>query len=137
MPRDPDWNDFRTLLALGRAGSVAGAARLLKVDASTVSRRLAAAEAAFGTVLVVREARDFSLTEAGQSAFAAAEAMENAADRARAEVRSARAALEGTVRIACPPVAIRYLDRFPEAVTTAHSGLKVELVSGRAPANLA
>jgi DNA-binding transcriptional LysR family regulator len=53
MTAEPEWNNFRTILALGRAGSAAGAARLLDVDASTVSRRLAAAEAAFGAVLVL------------------------------------------------------------------------------------
>lgn len=136
MPAEPDWNDFRIILALGRAGSVAGAAQLLKVDPSTVSRRLAAAEAAFGAVLVVREAREFSLTREGKSAFAAAEAMEAAADRARAEVRDARGTLEGIVRIACPPVAIRYLEDFPETVASRHPELGVELLSGRAPVNL-
>ena len=136
MPAEPDWNDFRVILALGRAGSVAGAAQLLKVDPSTVSRRLAAAEAAFGTVLVVREAREFSLTSEGKSAFAAAEAMEAAADRARAEVRDARGSLDGVVRIACPPVAIRYLEGFPETVASHHPKLGVELLSGRAPVNL-
>lgn len=134
---EPEWNDFRTILALGRAGSVAGAARLLNVDASTVSRRLAAAEAAFGAVLVVRDGREFSLTSEGMSAFAAAEAMENAADRARAQVRGARNMLKGVVQIACPPVAIRYLEDFPESVALVHPGLGVELLSGRAPVNLA
>ena len=136
MPTAPDWNDFRIILALGRAGSMAGAALSLKVDPSTVSRRLAAAEAAFGAVLVIRDARAFSLTPAGQSAFAAAEAMEAAADRACTEVRDVRGALEGVVRIACPPVAIRYLEDFPERVASRHPRLGVELLSGRAPVNL-
>jgi DNA-binding transcriptional LysR family regulator len=136
MPAEPDWNDFRIILALGRAGSVAGAAQLLKVDPSTVSRRLAAAEAAFGAVLVVREAREFSLTSEGKSAFGAAEAMEAAADRAQAEVRGARVTLEGVIRIACPPVAVRYLEDFPETVASRHPELGIELLSGRAPVNL-
>ncbi|SMX40479.1 LysR family transcriptional regulator [Maliponia aquimaris] len=136
MPAEPDWNDFRIILALGRAGSVAGAARVLKVDASTVSRRLAAAEAAFGAALIVREGRAFALTTEGKAAFAAAEAMENAADQARAAVRGARDELAGVVRIACPPVAIRYLERFPDMVAARHPGLGVALLSGRAPVNL-
>lgn len=137
MPAEPEWNDFRVILALGRAGSVAGAARLLGIDDSTVSRRLAAAEKAFGAVLIVRGGRDFALTVEGAAAFSAAEAMEAAVDGARAEIRSARTALEGIVRIACPPVAIGYLAGFPEAVEAAHPGLGVELLSGRAPVDLA
>lgn len=137
MAADPDWNDFKIILALGRAGSIAGAARLLDIDASTMSRRLAAAKSAFGAVLAVRDGRAFSLTGEGKSAFAAAEAMENASDRARAEVRGARKSLDGIVRLACPPVAIRYLERFPETVSSVHPGLGVEMLSGRAPVNLA
>ena len=56
---DPEWSDFKVVLALGRSGSVAGAARILGVDASTVSRRLAAAETAMGAVLIVRGGREF------------------------------------------------------------------------------
>jgi DNA-binding transcriptional LysR family regulator len=36
---EPEWSDFRVVLALHRGGSVAGAARLLGVDSSTVSPR--------------------------------------------------------------------------------------------------
>ena len=136
MPSQPDWNDFRIILALGRAGSLAGAAQILKVDPSTVSRWLTAAEASFGVALAVREGREFALTGEGRSAFKAAEAMERAADRARAEVRGARETLDGVVRIACPPVAIRYLEHFPDGVAARHSRLGVELLSGRAPVNL-
>ena len=109
---------------------------MLKVDPSTVSRRLAAAEAAFGAVLVVREGKEFALTSEGKSAFAAAETMEGAAYQARVEVRGARETLDGVVRIACPPVAIRYLEHFPDAVASEHADLGIELLSGRAPVNL-
>lgn len=137
MASEPDWSDFRVILALGRSGSVAGAARRLGVDSSTVSRRLAAAEKAFGAVLIVREGGTFALTAEGAAAFAAAEAMAAAVDTARARVRTARSEMEGIVRIACPPVAIGYLAGFPERVASAHPGLGVELLSGRAPVDLA
>ena len=62
---DPNWSDFRVVLALRRAGSVAGAARVLGVDTSTVSRRLAAAEETFGATLIVRGSGDFVFTKEG------------------------------------------------------------------------
>ena len=49
---EPEWGDFKIMLALGRGGSVAGAARILGVDGSTISRRLAAAEKALGGRLI-------------------------------------------------------------------------------------
>jgi DNA-binding transcriptional LysR family regulator len=41
---EPDWNDFKVVLALAAGRSLAGAARVLGVDGSTISRRLAALE---------------------------------------------------------------------------------------------
>ena len=73
---EPEWGDFKVLLALGRAGSVAGAARILGVDGSTVSRRLAAAEKAAGAVLIVRGGRAFAFTKEGQTLLDAAETMD-------------------------------------------------------------
>ena len=37
---EPNWSDFRIILALSKGGSVTGAAKLLGVDASTVSLSL-------------------------------------------------------------------------------------------------
>ena len=49
-----DCDDMRFVLALRRAGSLGAAARLLKVEQSTASRRLTALEAALGAQLVAR-----------------------------------------------------------------------------------
>jgi DNA-binding transcriptional LysR family regulator len=135
--KDPEWGDFKVLLALGRAGSLAGAARMLGVDASTVSRRLGAVEEAVGTVLIVRGGRAFSLTDAGQAAFQAAETMELAATRAAATIRRVRGDIKGLVRIACPPVAITFLAGFQARVAACYPGLGVDLVAGRVPVDLA
>ena len=134
---EPNWSDFRVLLALGEAGSVAGAARLLDVDGSTVSRRLAAAEAAFGAVLIVRGGGDFAFTAEGKAALRAARAMEAAVTEARASVRAARAGLEGVVRIACVPTAMHFLRGFGDLVAERHPGLEVELLSARGVMDLA
>lgn len=63
--------------------------------------------------------------------------MEASVTLARAKVRSNRSALEGVVRIACPPSAISYRTGLTETVSTAHPGLGVELLSGRAAVDLA
>lgn len=134
---DPDWSDFKVVLALGRGGSVAGAARILGVDGSTISRRLAAAEQAMGAVLIVRGGREFAFTAEGKATLAAAEAMETAVNAASAAVRVAKTDLQGIVKIACQPSAIYFLMPFQNIVTQSYPGLGVELVSGRAPVDLA
>jgi DNA-binding transcriptional LysR family regulator len=43
--QDLNWQDLRHVLAVARAGALAAAARGLKVDETTVARRLARTEA--------------------------------------------------------------------------------------------
>src|SRR5450631_2339702 len=136
MP-DPEWSDIRFILALGRIGSVAGAARTLSVDDSTVSRRLAAVEKTFGAVLIVRGGSKFAFTAEGKAVLAAAEAMEAAVQAAAAAVRTAKTELEGVIKISCAPSALHFLVPFPEEVKKLHPDLHVELMSTREVIDLA
>lgn len=96
---DLEWSDFRVVLALSRGGSVAAAARILGVDSSTVSRRLAAAEDAVGAVLVLRGGREFRFTPEGVLALRTAEAMETSVRSVTASIKAAKQAIEGKVKI--------------------------------------
>lgn len=124
---EPDWSDFRILLALSRGGSVAGAARALGVDNSTVSRRLGALEEAVGARLILRGGREFTWTAEGRSAVAAAEAMEAAVSCAVRALRSARLATEGSVRVSCPPAFAPTLMHVFATLQQQHPRLEVEL----------
>ena len=62
-----NWDDLRLFLAVARAGSISGAARLLGVQHSTVSRRLRQLEASMGARLVDRQADGYRLTPAGDT----------------------------------------------------------------------
>ena len=134
---EPEWGDFKIMLALGRGGSVAGAARILGVDGSTISRRLAAAEKALGAVLIVRGAREFAFTAEGKAALEAAETMDAAANSATAAVRAARTDLQGVVRISLSPSLFHFLQPFPQIVANKFPALLVELGSNRAAVDLA
>ena len=98
---EPDWNDFKVLIALSEAGSVAGAARRLDVDGSTVSRRLAALEEALGVMLIIRGGRDFTITPYGRNALAAAHEMADAIARASNTIRASKQDVAGVVRLSC------------------------------------
>jgi DNA-binding transcriptional LysR family regulator len=93
-----NWDDLRYLHALHRHGSVAAAARALKVDPSTIGRRIATLEGDLGAQLVVRQPDGMKLTEAGREAASAAEVIDarlvdlagkvgGAAERPRGRVR--------------------------------------------------
>jgi DNA-binding transcriptional LysR family regulator len=135
---EPEWSNFKVLLALAGAGSVAGAARELQVDHSTVSRRLAALEEALGTKLAIRGGRDFNWTTDGRTMLAAAQAMQCAATQATRSVRSAKAEVQGTVRISLAPGFVPFVIRLMlPALRERHPGLTVELRGDYKHADLA
>ncbi len=85
-----DWNDLRYLLAVADAGSTATAARALRVNPTTVARRLAMLEEALGLTLFDRRQDGYTLTEAGTSLLdqARSVAQSTAAFAAAAEARN-------------------------------------------------
>lgn len=66
MTSDFDWNDIPLILGLARCGSMSATARQLGLDASTVSRRIAAAEKALNLRLFIRDNTRYQLTSAGR-----------------------------------------------------------------------
>ena len=94
-----NWDDLRFVLALHRQGSVAAAARALKVDPSTIGRRIAALEGELGAQLVVRQPDGMKLTDAGLEAAAAAELMDARLGELAAKVGGAMEVPRGRVRV--------------------------------------
>jgi DNA-binding transcriptional LysR family regulator len=95
-----DWNDLRTVLAVTRAGSLAGAARALELRHSTVFRRIEQAERRLGSRLFERSRSGWSPNPQGEAVARAAADMESAALGAERAISGADARLEGTLRIA-------------------------------------
>jgi len=126
-----DWNDLRHVLALARRGTLAGAARSLRVDATTVGRRLRAAEQELGTRLFAR-LPDGALrpTQAGEAAVAHAERVEAAVGGLLGAVTGADAAPVGTVRVTAVPVLVgRVMVPAAAALTARYPGLHVQLIA--------
>jgi DNA-binding transcriptional LysR family regulator len=133
-----EWSDLRVLLALARAGSVAGAARELQVDHSTISRRLAALEEAVDARLLIRGGREFALTAEGRAMLEAAEATEAATAAALRVVRAWKAEAEGHVSVSVAPAFVPVLMRHMiPALREAHPQLTVELRGSFLRADLA
>jgi DNA-binding transcriptional LysR family regulator len=95
-----DWNDLRTVLAVTRAGSLAGAARALELRHSTVFRRIEQAEARLGAKLFERSRSGWAPNPQGEAVARAAAEMESAALGAERAISGADERLEGTIRIA-------------------------------------
>jgi DNA-binding transcriptional LysR family regulator len=130
------WDDVRFFLAVARDGSLSGAARTLKVEHSTVARRVSALEAGLGVRLFDRLPRQWALTSEGEALIAAAERVEREAlafNRAAASATS----LQGTVRISAPPVfASRFLVPLLAGSIDRWKGIDLDLVGEVRTANL-
>jgi DNA-binding transcriptional LysR family regulator len=104
-----DWEDIRHFLAVAHSGTLSGAARSLKVDHATVSRRLAALEAALDVRLVDRLPRSCRLTSVGREVLERAMEMESGAHGITRLAKAAHAPLVGRVTLSAPPVLVTHL----------------------------
>jgi DNA-binding transcriptional LysR family regulator len=104
-----DWEDIRHFLAVARSGTLSGAARDLKVDHATVSRRLAALEAALDVRLIDRLPRACRLTAVGRQVLERAKEMEVGAHGVTRLAQAAHAPLVGRVTLSAPPVLVTHL----------------------------
>lgn len=110
-------------LAIIREGNTVGAARRLKLDHSTVSRRLSALEAELGTRLFDRSPRGLAPTPAASSLITHAERVESELILAAGSVGQRDTNISGTVRLATPEIFGTFLvapniaelrERYPE-----------------------
>jgi len=140
-----DWNNIRIFLSVCRQGSLAAAARALKVDETTVGRRLKALEASLGTLLFDRTAKGLILTEAAMAVRAAAEAAEDAVLSVQGSVVGSDTRPSGFVRITATetlssqfiiPALGGFHLRYPEIRIELFSGY-VALDIGRGEADIA
>ena len=123
---DLNWDDLRYFLAAAREGTLAGAARVLRVEHTTVGRRIAALERALGAALVLRRSDGLSLTRLGERFFPQAEQLERAISAMRELVVSEAV----RVRLAVPSGFTHYFTAELTRLAREHPGLSLEILSG-------
>lgn len=124
------WDDVRVFLGIHRGGSMAGAARALKVDQTTVGRRLQALEESLDARLFDRTPDGLVLTPVGEGILDAAERIEQGMLELERRVGGADARVEGTVRIATSDTFVAgYLASCFPALRERHPGLVFEIAT--------
>src|SRR5690242_18110941 len=93
-----NWDDLRIVLAVARSGSALRAARDLKINQTTVLRRIGRIEEAIGFSLFESRPNGQCLTPIGQRVAAAAEAMEREAEALCSVISAHQRVLSGSVR---------------------------------------
>lgn len=127
--QDLNWNDIRVFLAIARTGHIGHAAKSLKLDPTTLGRRLSRLEDNLEQRLFERTREGQILTEAGEDLLARAEPMEGIARQIEDE-RSPAQGLSGTLRLSVSEgfgsqFLTPYLGEFAER----HPNLTLELVA--------
>ncbi|MDZ7591108.1 MAG: LysR family transcriptional regulator [Rubrivivax sp.] len=124
-----DWSDLRYALAIGRSGTLAGAARQVGVNATTVQRRLESLEKRLGARLFDRSRSGYQPTEAGTLVLEQARRMADQADEIERRVLGRDRELTGPLRVATAFVVMEHLLPQPlAAFARAYPGIEVEVV---------
>jgi DNA-binding transcriptional LysR family regulator len=132
-----DWENLRFFLELVRTRSLSAAARRLRVNHSTVARRIARLERDLGISLFDRGPRGYDVTTQAARLIEHAERMEGEIDTLHRRLSGERVELEGVVRITTvdsfanyflTPELPRFHGQFPQ--------IKIELVSSNQELNL-
>jgi DNA-binding transcriptional LysR family regulator len=98
-----DLNSLIVFAHVVEANSFSGAARILKMPTSTVSRRIAELEDQLGVRLIERSTRKLRLTDAGSEVLEHARRMVELSDAVGNAASNLMSKVSGTLRLASPP----------------------------------
>lgn len=125
-----DWVLLRSFLAIYRAGTVAGAARSVNLQQSTLSRHLADLETQLAEPLFERTGRGLHATEAAHLVARYAHDMESLAHQMTLALAAKSAMLSGTVRVSASQIFATYvLPAIARDLIRRHPGLQIDIVA--------
>lgn len=132
-----DWDDVRYFLAVAREGSVRAAATRLKVNHSTVLRRITQLEERLSAAMFEKLPSGYRLTAAGEEVLELAQQMEASSHRLETRVFGRDQSARGLLRVTLPPFFATHL-LMPDLTEFArlHPDIEMEIVSSGELANL-
>jgi DNA-binding transcriptional LysR family regulator len=131
-----NWDDLRHFLAAYRHRSLAGAARELGCEYTTVGRRLTALEAALASTLFLRTSEGLVATTAAENLFPLAEEMERSAQAITTRAAGHDERPDGVVRLTCLEGFSGYVAEQLVELRTRHPDIVVELITDLRPLDL-
>lgn len=125
-----DWDDLKVFLHAARGGSLSSAARRLRLDQSTISRRIAHLESTLGVALLERLPHGLRANEAGERLLCHAERIESAVIAMREDLQCGDSRMAGRVRLATMEgIASLFLASRLAPLRRRHPNLTVELLT--------
>lgn len=130
---EPDWDLYRTFLAVLRGGSLSAAARSLGLTQPTVGRQVEALEASLGAPLFLRSPLGLAPTALAEALRPQAEAMAATAQSLLRMASGQGQGVRGTVRLtASEVVGVEVLPPILAGLRVRHPALEIELVLSNA-----
>jgi DNA-binding transcriptional LysR family regulator len=125
-----DWDDLKVFIHAAHGGSLGHAAKRLRVDQSTISRRIAHLESTLGIALFERLPSGLRVNEAGERLLCHAERIESAVIAMREDLQCGGSRMAGRVRLATMEgIASLYLASRFAGLRQQHPNLTVELLT--------
>jgi len=123
-----DWDDLKYFLAVAKTGSIRGASQKLRVNHSTVSRRIKSYEQELGQQLFIRNQTGYAMTTAAEEIYEVARNMEEQINALERTTFSRDDQLSGEIRITMPHVLSSHL-LMPilSQFTIAYPGIELDL----------
>lgn len=129
--QEPNWDDLRFILAVGRMPTFTAAARHLGVNESTVARRISRYESYMKIKLFERRMGMLQPTEECSELILRAERMESEVQAAEGLLTGTKDRAEGKVRLSAVPLIANHIlvPAMPKLLTR-HRDLQVEMQAG-------
>lgn len=132
-----DWSDLRYFLAVFRARTLAGAGKRLRVEPTTIGRRLTALERSLEARLFDRTPDGFVLTAAGERVLDHAVEMEAQMAAIERKASGEDTRIAGDVRLATSEnLSVGFLASRLAPFLEKHPGVALEIVTGTAAVDL-
>ena len=132
-----EWNDLTVILAICRAGTLSGAARMLGLNHSTIFRKITAIEDKTRVRFFERLPDGYVMTEAGQTAMRYAERIENEVHALGREVLGQDMRLQGKIRVTAPEgITTQITPKLFAEFCRAHPGVSIEISGGSSALDL-
>ena len=132
-----EWDDLRYVLAVANAGSLAGAARNLAVNHTTVLRRIGAFESRLGLRLFERLPTGYVPTAGGEELIAAARHIDDTVTSLERKLAGRDLRLSGAIRVTTTDtLMVSILPEILAEFRAAHPGIETEVALSNVMLNL-
>ena len=132
-----NWNDLESFLTLSRSLKLNLASKKLKIESTTISRRILRLEKKLDVKLFFRSNNIYQLTENGQSLLAHAERIESETISINEFFFNKKLILSGTVRVALPEgIGVEVFSNYLKDFYKLHPDLQIELLADTKARNM-